>query len=184
MITLLTPDKASSLVQEATKCTELQGEFWECGVYKGGSAELLAKVIEQTGERPLRLFDSFSGLPTPSKFDMHCEGEFVAEEEDLKWLIEQYEFIRLHKGLVPESLVDAQIAFVHLDMDLYEPTKGALEFILPRLVLGGKIVLDDWDWWKCPGIRKAVEELGLEAKKLVEFQASITKGGKFDRSQE
>jgi hypothetical protein len=38
---------------------------------------------------------------------------------------------------------------------------------------GGAIFLDDWDWDNCPGVRKAVEELGFTATQTVENQAVI-----------
>lgn len=58
----------------------MSGEFWECGVYRGGTAALLARVLEsgeQPGSRRLRLFDTFTGLPEPDpQRDLHRKGDF------------------------------------------------------------------------------------------------------------
>ena len=48
--------------------------------------------------------------------------------------------------------------FVHLDMDIYEPTIFALKFFNDRLVKGGVILLDDYGFDTCPGIPRAVQE--------------------------
>ena len=45
--------------------------------------------------------------------------------------------------------------FVHLDVDLYQPTRDSFDYFYPRLIKGGIIVCDDYNW---PGARKAIEE--------------------------
>jgi hypothetical protein len=66
-------------------------------------------------------------------------------------------------GWFHETLNDAndlpdQIAFAHVDCDLYASTKTALEWISPRLLIGGWIMCDDTGADKTHGARKAVEE--------------------------
>lgn len=177
--TLVARDRALELVRTATECLSVKGEFWECGVYRGGSARLLAEVVRQN-PRPLRLFDTFNGLPAPSGFDTHREGEFKASIWDAAEFL-PYEFISLHPGEVPssfEGLEGSRIAFCHLDMDLYQSTKDALQFIWPRLLPGGAVVVDDYEWEGdigCPGVKRAVAESGLQASKTVNFQCAIWK---------
>jgi len=48
--------------------------------------------------------------------------------------------------------------FVHIDVDLYQPTLAALEYFYPRLAAGGIIVCDDYGSLSFPGAYKAVEE--------------------------
>mgnify|MGYP003349306476 CR=1 FL=1 len=53
----------------------LDGNLCEVGVYKGGSAEIIAK--NKTDERKLFLFDTFEGLPEVSNHDnFHKTGDF------------------------------------------------------------------------------------------------------------
>lgn len=178
--TLVSRDRAEVLYTEALSCSRLDGEFWECGVYKGGSARILAEVIAGTHERALRLFDTFMGLPVASAFDTHKEGEFRSEEAECLAFV-NFPFVSVHKGLIPKSFepfVDRPIAFAHLDLDLYQSTKDALEFVYHRLLPGGSIVIDDYEWdgdIGCPGVKKAVDESGLPAVRKVNFQAVISK---------
>lgn len=58
--------------------------------------------------------------------------------------------IELVEGWVQHTLpVHAErierIAILRLDMDLYAPTKCALEWLAPKVVSGGTIIIDDWD---------------------------------------
>ncbi len=43
-------------------------------------------------------------------------------------------------------------------MDTEQATRDAIEFFWPRLVPGGKIVVDDYGWEPCAGVKKAVED--------------------------
>src|SRR5919107_891600 len=65
--------------------------------------------------------------------------------------------VELVKGLFEDTIVlDGPVAFAHLDGDWYESTLTCLERIAPRLVPGGRIVLDDYYKWS--GCRRAVDE--------------------------
>jgi hypothetical protein len=52
--------------------------------------------------------------------------------------------------------LEEPVALAHLDGDWYESTRTCLTRIAPRLVPGGRIVLDDYDKWS--GCRAAVDE--------------------------
>lgn len=143
------------------------GEFWECGVYRGGSASLLAEVLRDF-PRPLRLFDTFrgfAGVSEQDREDVRNGRMFYSEDvvEDVRRFVEA-EFVSIHPGAIPQGfagLENSKIAFVNLDVDLYWPTREALSFILPRMVPGGVIVVDDYDDPDWPGVAKAINELGV-----------------------
>ena len=64
-------------------------------------------------------------------------------------------------GLDPEPLSRgrrAQLLFVHIDVDLYEPTRDSIEFFYPRLAPGAVVLCDDFGMPTCPGATKAIEE--------------------------
>jgi hypothetical protein len=66
-------------------------------------------------------------------------------------------------GWIPEVFRKAeadigQLAFVHIDVDLYEPTRESLEFLYPRVASGGIIVCDDYGFISCPGAVRAIDE--------------------------
>ena len=49
-----------------------------------------------------------------------------------------------------------RVALLHLDMDVYEPTRAALELLWDRLVKGGIVVVDDYN--AVGGATRAVDE--------------------------
>src|SRR6185437_5442445 len=143
------------------------GEFFECGVFRGGSASLIADVLKES-PRPFRLFDTFRGFEGVGPNDLPGvkNGRMFHSEtaaDEVKTFLGNPDFVSFHIGAVPETfrgLNQSVIAFAHLDLDLYEPTKAALAFVLPRLIRGGgTVVIDDYgdpDW---PGVEKAVSHI-------------------------
>lgn len=68
---------------------------------------------------------------------------------------------RLHfiKGKVEDTIPDnmpEQVAVLRLDTDFYESTRHELIYLYPRLVIGGVLIVDDYEAWE--GARKAVDE--------------------------
>lgn len=169
---LVTSDRLSNLREYAVRYAPVPiGDFWECGIYKGGSAFMLGEVICQSGvPRALHLFDTFEGLPPTGPEDdiSLVPGQF--DRTSLKQVQEDlaaYDFAVFHKGLIPETfagLEDHSILFAHVDVDLYQSTKDCLEFIFPRLIHGGVILVDDYHFH--PGAKKAVDEFCLPDKAL------------------
>ena len=164
---LLPHDRASGLFEAAKEALAVDGEFWECGVYRGGSARILADLLRDR-PRPLRLFDTFSGFhgvtrsDRPGVSDGHLFYSEDAAEEVRRFL--DADFVSIYKASIPkgfEGLESARIAFANIDVDLYKPTRDALRFILPRMVKGGRIVVDDYDDPDWPGVTQAVNELGV-----------------------
>jgi predicted O-methyltransferase YrrM len=76
------------------------------------------------------------------------------------------EFTHLVKGQVQETLADflaqrkdIRFSLIYLDMDLYEPTKLAIELLYPKLVRGGLMVFDEYNTSQWPGETSAVHEV-------------------------
>jgi hypothetical protein len=51
--------------------------------------------------------------------------------------------------------IDKDVVFAHIDVDWYEPVKTCLDRIIPKLCIGGSIILDDYYGWS--GCRKATD---------------------------
>jgi hypothetical protein len=153
-------------LRELLKLTHgLPGDVGECGVYRGGSAYLMAKELARhaPGKR-LHLFDSFAGLSAPGPLD-GCywrEGVLACTVLEVSAnLAEHAGVVDIHAGWIPNcfsEVTDRSFCFVHIDVDLYEPTLASLEFFGPRMVSGGIIVCDDYGFETCPGARRAVDE--------------------------
>jgi O-methyltransferase len=60
--TLVSDDRCYVLASLVTQASRLEGEAWECGVYRGGTAMPLAEKLS-AAKRTLRLFDTFEGMP-------------------------------------------------------------------------------------------------------------------------
>lgn len=163
--TLLSQERCYVLATLATQASRLDGEFWECGVYRGGTAMLLAGRLSGARAR-LRLFDTFEGMPeTDASKDLHQAGDFFNTSLESVRTRVPGDFVHFHKGLIPATfsgLESARIAFAHVDVDIYSSILACCEFIYPRLCVGGFMVFDDYGWPSCPGARGAVDEFFLE----------------------
>lgn len=159
---LLSRDRARCLYDCAQDALRVDGEYWETGVFQGGSARMLAEVLRGR-DRTLRLFDTFEGFKglTQEDGDFGHIGWFSNTSLEMVKQFVDADFAFYYPGLVPETfagLEGSKIAFAHLDTDLYEPIKAALEFVLPRLSPNGIIVVDDYGDSNWPGVRAAVCE--------------------------
>jgi len=149
----------------------LAGEFWECGVCRGNTAKMIKDRIGD--DRVLRLFDTFSSCPLPSPEDLGGpEARWWSFDTTLDLVKSRVSGpnVFYHVGVVPETfagLEDAKVAFAYVDLTLYLGTKGALSFVVPRLVPGGTVFIRDYygSTKKWPGLVKAVDELGLDLER-------------------
>jgi hypothetical protein len=67
------------------------------------------------------------------------------------------ENVVFYKGLFSETMhFQDPICFAHIDCDWYESVFTSLERIVPNLVSGGIIIIDDYEDWS--GCRKAVDD--------------------------
>jgi O-methyltransferase len=141
-------------------------EIWELGVYRGGSALMLRRLIDKahpSAKPGLRLFDSFKGLPKGTEgIDLHSQGDFADTSlEEVRALVGDDEHIDYRVGWIPSTfagLDGSAIRMAHIDLDLYRPILDACDYVYPRLATGGVIVFDDYGLHSCPGARQAVDE--------------------------
>jgi len=159
--TLVSSDRLWILNSLATQAKALAGEFWECGVYKGGSAFLLAKIASEN--TTLRLFDTFEGMPTTDpQRDYHRAGDFADTSlAAVQNRLTAFSNISYHQGFIPntfDNLEHSNIAFAHVDVDIYQSVLDCCTFIYPRLTAGAIMVFDDYGFPSCPGARQAVDQ--------------------------
>ncbi len=140
------------------------GDVAECGVYNGATAYFLALGIERGGRRRvLHLFDSFAGLSQPGAADgsFWRAGTLACPEEVARGNLARFSDVRFYRGWIPvqfPAVAGRQFCFVHVDVDLYQPTRDSVEFFFPRLQAGGMLVCDDYGFDSCPGARRALDE--------------------------
>lgn len=158
-----------------TTISPVPGEIAECGVYKGHSAFVMAKTMKRLGiERPIHLFDSFAGLSPPGGEDGEYwyEGALAFNLEAVQDNLSAYDNIHYWPGWIPsrfDEVSERRFAFVHLDVDLYQPTLDALEFFYGRMSSGGILICDDYGFSTCPGARKALDQFFSQREPVLDL---------------
>ena len=160
--TVVSPDRCYILISLARYASHLAGDFAECGVYRGGTALLLARILGNEVNKRLYLFDSFQGLPKmdQEKDPWFSEGQYCAESvEAVEELLSDFRsIIDIRCGWIPETfrgLENNRYAFAHLDVDLYQST---LDCFYPRLMPGGMLLFDEYAFAPSRGEKDAVDE--------------------------
>jgi len=169
-------ERFHSLAQLFRQTLPLQGRVAECGCFRGLSSYVLCRVLKLADARfdgrGYRIFDSFQGLSEPRLEDaiddsdpqadklrqMTRRGQFTAPLEVVRESLRDFPGIEFFPGWIPEAFPDepeARYRFVHVDVDVHQPTRDSLEYFYPRLVTGGILVCDDYGW---PGARKAIDD--------------------------
>jgi hypothetical protein len=179
---------------------DVGGDVAECGCLRGLSFLELCLTFSRMhphwkGEA-FHIFDSFEGLSEPTSEDLqftaHDEnkaliagemvrGRYACSMEVVSENVRRlFPHVELHPGWIGASFAgqpERTYRFVHVDVDLYQPTADSLKYFFPRLACGGVIITDDYDW---PGAQKAFQEFaaqeGLELLTTGTNQAFFRKG--------
>jgi hypothetical protein len=159
--------RRQGLINEITEIERknVEGDFLELGVFKGFSAYIMLE--KGKSDRCYVGFDTFLGLsePIPGIDGSHwSKGSLAFSEQGVLTNLGIYrDRITLIKGQIPQVFLSnplwgRKFALVHIDLDLYEPTRNALEFGWEKLSNGGSLICDDYGFSTCPGATKAVNE--------------------------
>ena len=188
---------------------DVPGSIVECGVFKGMSLLTFAKLVEIycPGDTLKRVigFDTFKGFVSLDRKDGDANerrgkvkggwnsGEFKPALESLiniaqrDSMIPRFKRVELIEGDASKTIpayVKAnpglRISLLHLDLDLYEPTLAALQYLYPLVVAGGVVLLDEYGMEGFPGESAAFDEyFGKQRPKLTKFPFISTPGGYF-----
>ena len=172
-----------------TMIKEVPGCIVECGVGRARSLTILSslnKIMDSVGSggRKIYAYDSFQGFPKPSPEDdsprkpqegewsRSPSGKYEYSPDFIRMVIENAnmpesnDWLKLTKGFFCDSLKDFpedEIAILHVDADLYQSYLDVLNALYQKVVTGGIIVFDDFQYVdnkgeRWPGARKAVNE--------------------------
>jgi hypothetical protein len=175
----------------------INGSIIECGVLHGGGLLTWAKlsaILEPTNHvRRVIGFDTFEGFPNLHDIDKQGTSEHTKVKgltgspiEDVERAIKLFDAnrpiahipkIELVKGdltkTAPQYVKDNPhlvVSLIYLDVDLYEPTKAALEHFVPLMPKGGIVVFDQLHAKIFPGETRAVDEvLGIRNVRIERF---------------
>lgn len=141
----------------------LPGQVLECGVFKGASLIRFCtyrEILESPFSRQIIGFDTFCEFP-PQKnvLDQNFISDFQAlsgtaiSRFELENVLQHKNFqnCELVEGdlsaTLPQYIADhpeLRVALLHIDVDVYQPTKDALELLYDRVVPGGLLIFDDY----------------------------------------
>jgi O-methyltransferase len=184
-LTYLSPQRLHLLERCAreVEARGVAGDVVEAGVALGGSAILLASLMGP--DRRFHGYDVFGMIPPPGEHDpaesheryeviAAGRSEGIAGDDYYGYVPDLYERVAesfaefdltvdgdrvsLHRGPFEDTLHrEGAVALAHIDCDWYDPVRTCLERLLPRLSVGGFIVLDDY--FDYGGCRQAVDEV-------------------------
>lgn len=166
----------------------MDGVCCEFGVAGGHASALLANEIVNFSNKKLYLFDSFEGLPEPTKEDeliddvnnlgniLSYAGKMNNPKRRVKRKLSALKIsktrYKIFKGFVDKSYLEKlnlneNICFTYIDFDFYEPIKVVLEFLVKRTKKGSFIIVDDYDFFST-GAKLAVDNFLEEYSNLFE----------------
>lgn len=170
--TLLYYDRLYTIYQAVSRLklreAGLSCDLAEVGVYKGGASYFILSVVESLmlGPATLHCFDTFEGH---SSEDVQAEADSLqpvsafndtAYDAVVAYLC-KFPNAEIYQGRFQDTsacVAGKTFAFVHLDVDLYEPTLFALKFFDALMIEGGIFVVDDYGSMTCAGVHRAVDE--------------------------
>lgn len=162
---------------EHIRDNNIQGDYIECGVWKGGNILGIINYLEYHNilDPTIWLYDTFSGMTNPTLHDVDHVGVFASSVldqvkcesplQEVKSILSNSRYpsekIRFVIGDICQTLLDEtnvpeKISLLRLDTDWYESTKIELEVLWEKLVPGGILIIDDYGHWQ--GCRKAVDK--------------------------
>lgn len=172
-------DRKWNLIQMLRICRDIEGDTVECGCYKGASSWIILEQWKElffTGKKRHFIFDSFEGLSEPGGYDgSHwVKNSMAASEETVRCNLSDFvNCFQIYRGWIPDKfdqVKDFKFSFVHIDVDIYSPTKDSIEFFYPRLNAGGILICDDYGFTSCPGATKAIDDFLVDKpEKMLSF---------------
>ena len=176
------------------KVNSIPGAIVDCGVFKGSSLVRFAMLRDLFGNnfsKKIIGFDVFGKFPKSKYVDDKKDiRKFVKEAGNVSISKPQLLKILKNKGLetnvdlvkgditktVPKYLKkhpELRISLLNLDVDIYEPSVTILEYLYPRIVKGGILLLDDFGFFS--GETQAIEEYFRKKKiKIKKHALSMT----------
>ncbi len=147
----------------------LPGDMLEVGVWRGGSGALIARkaTLSSAGTAcTVYLADTFEGVAKAGPRDGYYRGGEHANTspEVVMSLLASLDVQNavLLEGIFPEDtgarIAGNQFCFCHIDVDVYQSASDVLEWVWPRLGVGGVVVYDDYGFYGCEGVTAHVNE--------------------------
>ncbi|MBL0309148.1 MAG: class I SAM-dependent methyltransferase [Bacteroidetes bacterium] len=150
--------------------------FLEIGVWRGGTAAIIGRKLALLNSNiNFYLADTFVGVAKTSDKDTFYNGGEHADtsQEIVERLVKnKFHGYKILKGIFPDdtsALIDDKIKFglCHIDVDVYESSKGIVDWIWNKMIVGGVIVFDDYGFHTCDGVTKYVNEQKSKSDRMI-----------------
>lgn len=147
-------------------CVQLDGDFVECGAYTGVGIKTVADYLGGPAfPKTFWGYDIFEHDSSMLNRAMpeHSEGLYGRVQKKFS----AYPQVRVIKGLIPqvfENYCPDCIAYLHIDLNNAPAEIAALEHLFDRMVPGGILILDDYEWSGFYRPQKLAEDQWLNAR--------------------
>lgn len=158
----------------------LQGSIMEVGLWKGGTASVICKAENlYNNNTKIYLCDTFKGVVKATQDDnCYVGGEHAFDDEQhILNLVQSVgvgtDNIKILRGIFPDETQqhipsNELFKFCHIDVDVYQGTKDIIEWIWPKMVVGGIVVSDDYGIEPIQGVTKAINHfMGDNDKRIM-----------------
>jgi O-methyltransferase len=156
----------------------LSGDFVECGVYLGSGIKTVMDYLGGSQfPRTFWGYDTFDYNPIPGRHA--AAGQEPGLYEKVRDRFKDYPQVRLIKGLLPESFsegVPESIAYLHIDLNNFEGEIAVLDALFDRVVSGGTIILDDYEWSGMYRPQKKAEDQWFDSREYRIFPLPTGQG--------
>lgn len=146
----------------AQQCAHIPGDLVEVGVWRGGTAALLAAGAQ----KHISLFDTFTGVvKSDTRYDTLYTGNEHADthQEIVESLFKILKIeCSIYSGIFPDQNLDKlpeKISLAHIDVDTRGSASEAFDVIWPKIQPGGIVIFDDYGFFGCEGITELVNSI-------------------------
>lgn len=174
--TMVHPTSVAFAIQEAARLAieEHSGSIVECGSWRGGTSFAMLLAQRAAVGRivlPVYLLDSFEGLPPAEERDGPLALEWqsgaypewffdncLADESEVEKTARRFGLSEseacIRRGWFAETIPKLasdlgpdSISLLRLDCDWYDSTRLCLEYLMPIVQVGAKVIVDDYYAW-------------------------------------
>lgn len=169
--TLVDRNRCYALYLLTKQIQDVPGDILEVGTWRGGTAGILTSCCP---DKQVYLADTFTGVVKSSDWEHYKDSAHADTSrktvEDLLSSLKVSNYTIL-EGIFPEATGDQltadKLSFIYLDVDVYQSTKDAFNFVWDRLSVNGIVAFDDYGMISaCSGIKKFIDEISGDRDKI------------------
>ena len=150
----------------AYHCVQLDGDFVECGAYTGVGVKT---VVDYLGGKEFTkdfwIYDLFEHDKSMVHHSMPEHGSGL--EQKVRQKFQAYPQVRIFQGMIPDVFAGQspeKIAYLHIDLNEAPAEIAALDALFEKVVAGGIVILDDYEWSLAYRGQKLAEDPWFEAR--------------------